>query len=286
MTNQKPKEPLLAVFLTFIFPGLGQIYSGKIKRGFVIIGIYFGISLIALGMILHIINPQTITTVTFVILLAILILSAIIFSVFLFIDAYQCAKAFNRDNNFETKTTFGKVVLLILGVIVIHFISSFGAPINAYIKKNIVESYKFPSGSMEPTIRKGDRLFGDKAIYKRSKPQRGDLIIFIYSKDPKKIFVKRLIAFGGETIEIKDGHIYINGKRVTDSNIDSNNYYNRGEYGEAGNPVTVPEGYYYVLGDNSASSYDSRYWGFVPEKSLIGKIYKIYWPINRSGPIK
>ena len=286
MTSPKPKEPLLAVFCTFIFPGLGQIYSGKIKRGIVLIGIYLGISLIALGMVLYVIKPQTITTVTVVILFAIVILLGLIFSIFLFVDAYRCAKAFNRDNNFERKTTFGKVVLLILGIIVVSFIPSIDGSIKAYIKKNIVESYKNPSSSMEPTIQEGDRIFGDKAIYKKSKPERGDLVVFIYPQDPKKIFIKRLIAFGGEVIELKNGHINIDGKQIADSKISNINYLNRGDYGKEGKSLTVPQGYFYVLGDSSASSYDSRYWGFVPEKSIIGKIYKIYWPMNRSGPVE
>ncbi|MDP1854133.1 MAG: signal peptidase I [Candidatus Omnitrophota bacterium] len=78
----------------------------------------------------------------------------------------------------------------------------------------------------------------------------------------------------------------MNSQSCPDIKIKDRYYYNRGDYGQMNNPVTVPEGQYYVLGDNSASSNDSRYWGFVPKENLIGKIYKIYWPLNRSGAVE
>lgn len=282
----KPKEPLLALLLAFVFPGLGQMYSGRIKRGFAIIGIYLGTSLAVLPMALYVINPQTRFTIVLVALFAILALFGVAFGIFVLIDAYRCAKAFNRENHLERKIAWGKRILFIFGIVIVLCIPSYDEPLKAYIKNNIVQAFRFPSGSMEPTIQKGDRLLADKSIYKKSKPQRLDLIVFKYPQDPQRDFAKRLIAFGGETVEIREGHIYINGQLVTDQKIKDKYYYNRGEYGEAGKPVSVPEGHYYVLGDNSTSSHDSRYWGFVPEENLIGKIYKIYWPMNRSGPVE
>ena len=80
---------------------------------------------------------------------------------------------------------------------------------------------------------------------------------------------------------MKDGRILINDEAVTDSHISSRFYYNRGDYGELGEPLIVPENEFYVLGDNSANSRDSRYWGFVPHKNLIGKAMLIYWPLHR-----
>ena len=283
----KPKEPLLALFLAFVFPGFGQMYSGRIKRGFNIIGIYLCMWLASVLIFLHIINPQTKFTMPLILFFVILALFGAIFSLFILIDAYQCAKAFNKANGLERKISWGKRILFIFGIIIVLlYVPSYDVPLKAYIKNNIVQAFRFPSGSMEPTIQKGDRLLADRAIYKKSKPQRGDLIVFKYPADPKLDFAKRLIAFGGETVEIKEGHIYINGQPVTDINIKDRYYYNGGDYGQAGKPVAIPEGNYYVLGDNSTSSHDSRYWGFVPEENLIGKIYKIYWPLYRSGPIE
>jgi len=117
-------------------------------------------------------------------------------------------------------------------------------------------------------------------------PQRGDVVVFIYPQDTKKDFIKRIVALPGETVEIKNGIIYINDKPVSDEKLNNRYYYNRGDYGDIGKKIVVPEGHYFVLGDNSASSQDSRYWGFVPMDNLLGKAMLIYWPPNRIRLIK
>jgi signal peptidase I len=139
---------------------------------------------------------------------------------------------------------------------------------------------------MEPTLLQGDLILADKAIYKKSEPKRGDIIVFIYPEDTKKMFVKRLVGLPGETIEIKNGSILINGTILTEPFFANKYYYNRGDYAKEGQAITIPQDSYFVLGDNSTSSKDSRYWGFVPKKYIVGKAYKIYYPFNRSGPVK
>lgn len=151
----------------------------------------------------------------------------------------------------------------------------------------LVQAFRIPSGSMRPTLMERDRIFVNKLIYRFKDPKRGDIVVFKYPEDEKTDFVKRLIALGGETVEIKDGDIYINGKLLEKPPIIKNiYYYNRGPYGEFDEKVKVPEGYYYVLGDNSESSKDSRYWGFVPKKNIIGRAFFIYWPIRRIRVLK
>ncbi|OGX38629.1 MAG: signal peptidase I [Omnitrophica WOR_2 bacterium RIFCSPLOWO2_12_FULL_50_9] len=170
-----------------------------------------------------------------------------------------------------------------------------------FIRTFFIQAFKIPSGSMIPTLVIGDRLmvnklrygpkltvrYGGKILFtmKRlpgfSKPQRGDIIVFVYPEDPKRDFIKRLIAFGGESVEIREGDIYINGRRIDEPEVKKNYYYNRGNYGMEGQIVKVPEGYVYVLGDNSASSHDSRFWGFVPQENIIGRAEFIYWPFDR-----
>ena len=187
------------------------------------------------------------------------------------------------------------------------------------IRSYFIQPFKIPSGSMRMTLIEGDHLFVDKWAYgpqvlppmfwdigfqegspllsvrwpdaflpltkKRlpgfRKPRTGDVVVFVYPTDPTKDFIKRLIAVGGQTVEIRDGTIYIDGKEVTDPRIKHTYYYNRGDYGAEGQVVHVPPGYDYVMGDNSGSSYDSRYWGFVPESSIIGKADIIFWPLDR-----
>lgn len=155
------------------------------------------------------------------------------------------------------------------------------------IRTFVVQAFKIPSGSMRPTLIEGDRILVNKFIYKFKEPQRGDIVIFRYPEDTKKDFIKRMIATGGETVEIKDGAIYVNGNLVDSPHILREFfYYNRGDYGAVDQKIAVPPNNYYVLGDNSSSSRDSRYWGFVPKKYLLGKAMFIYWPLNRVKAVK
>ena len=162
------------------------------------------------------------------------------------------------------------------------------------IRAFVIQAFKIPSGSMIPTFQIGDRLFVSKFIYGARipftgirlpavrQPKRGDIIVFVSPEDPKKDFIKRLIAVGPETVEIRDRRIYIDGKEVDEpASIRSIDYYNGGIYGQEGQVTRVPEGEYFVMGDNSANSRDSRYWGFVPKKNLIGKAEFIFWPPHR-----
>jgi signal peptidase I len=162
----------------------------------------------------------------------------------------------------------------------------------------LVQAFKIPTGSMRPTLLEGDIILVNKFIYGAKipltdlrlpavrQPKRGDVIVFIYPDNPKKDFIKRLVAFAGETLEIKNGTIYINDKPLLDSVFSARYYYNRGDFAQEGEKIVVPKDSFFVLGDNSASSQDSRYWGFVPHKNIRGKALLIYWPLYRIRIIK
>ena len=153
-----------------------------------------------------------------------------------------------------------------------------------FIRARYFQAFKIPAGSMRMTLIEGDRILVSKSS--KYVPQRGDVLVFVYPEDRTRDFVKRVIGLPGETIEIKDGKILINDHAIDDPRISKRYYYNYGQYGQVGQKVLIPEDSYYVLGDNSGSSKDSRYWGFVTKKDIIGKAFKVYWPINRSGVIK
>ena len=157
------------------------------------------------------------------------------------------------------------------------------------IRTFLVQAFKIPTGSMRQTLIEGDRILVNKLIYRFKKPARGDIVVFKYPEDTKKDFIKRLIAFSGETLQIKNGNIWVDGRLIDTPKIFQDiYYYNKPAtaYGEEGEVVKVPEDSYFVLGDNSASSRDSRYWGFVPKKYLVGKAMVIYWPIGRMRVLK
>jgi signal peptidase I len=145
-----------------------------------------------------------------------------------------------------------------------------------------IGNFKIPTTSMVPTLKVGDRLLANNIIYRIRAPRRGEVVIFKYPEDPKRDFVKRMIGLPGEKIMIKDGNIYINGQEVNSERITSRYYYNEGYYAN-GLEIEIPPGSYYVLGDNSINSRDSRYWGFVPAENLVGKAVFTYWPPWRMG---
>jgi len=166
------------------------------------------------------------------------------------------------------------------------------------IRTFVVQAFKIPTGSMRPTLMEGDLILVNKFIYGAKapfinfrfpalrQPQRGDVVVFIYPENPKRDFVKRLIATEGETVEIKNGTIYINDRPLLDATFSQRYYYNRGDFGRENQKITVPKDNYFVLGDNSASSQDSRYWGFVPKKNMLGNATIIYWPPQRIRMVK
>ncbi|MFZ7110357.1 MAG: signal peptidase I [Desulfatiglandales bacterium] len=161
-----------------------------------------------------------------------------------------------------------------------------------FIRTFVVQAFKIPSGSMEPTLLVGDHILVNKFVYgvkipfihstivPISKPERNDVVVFIYPVDTSKDFIKRVIGLPGERIEIIGRNILIDGKPVDDKH----GYYsppavrnpNPGIESKFG-PVIVPKGHYFVMGDNRDHSYDSRFWGFVPSESIKGKAFIIYW---------
>ena len=162
-----------------------------------------------------------------------------------------------------------------------------------FIRTFIAQPFKIPSSSMFPTLKPGDRIFVNKFIYggrvpltdiklpKVRSPRLGDIVVFLSPIEKKKYLVKRYIAGEGETVEISGGDLYIDGERIETNPCGKFFYYGHGEYGEEDKEIKVPEGCFYALGDNSANSLDSRFWGFVPNKNLVGKAFLIHWPIKR-----
>ncbi len=180
----------------------------------------------------------------------------------------------------------------------------------------VVQAFKIPTGSMQPTLHgamdygTGDKILVNKFIYKWVRePKRGDIVVFstsgieeLYEEpnknpwnairlllgwDGSRDFIKRLIGLPGDKVLIKEGQIFVNGERLAEPEIFTKIHYeNRGPFGEVGKEIIVPEESYFVLGDNSSNSKDSRYWGFVPKKNVKGTAFCIYWPPSRIGTVE
>ena len=152
---------------------------------------------------------------------------------------------------------------LVIALLIIHF---------------VVQSFYIPSSSMEPTLVPGERVLVAKFYYRLTEPQRGDIIVFRYPIDDRKNLIKRVIGLPGEKIKISNGMIYVNGEPLQGDKY-VRTYYDYGFYGEG--EKTVPEDSYFVLGDNSINSDDSRFWGYVPRKNVLGRAFLIYWPLTQ-----
>ncbi len=142
----------------------------------------------------------------------------------------------------------------------------------------IIEGYYIPSTSMEPTLVPGERVLVAKFLYRFTEPRRGDIVVFRYPIDNRKNLIKRVVGLPGERIKIADGKVFINGEPLT-GELFHRTYYSAGYYGQG--ERVIPEGHYFVLGDNSANSDDSRYWGYVPRKNILGRAFLVYWPPHR-----
>jgi len=140
----------------------------------------------------------------------------------------------------------------------------------------VIQSFYIPSSSMEPTLVPGERVLVAKFYYRITEPQRGDIIVFRYPIDKRKNLIKRVIGLPGEKIKISNGMVYVNGEPLQGDKF-GRTYYNGGFYGEG--ERTVPDDSYFVLGDNSQNSDDSRFWGYVPRKNILGRAFVIYWPL-------
>ena len=144
------------------------------------------------------------------------------------------------------------------------------------IRTFIVELYIVDGPSMRPTLQHEERLVVSKFIYKIRNPEKGEILIFRYPRDPSRDFIKRVIAVGGDTIEIKEGHVYVNDQMLKEDYILEKT---RTEYPK----VTVPEGTVFVMGDNRNNSDDSRFAdvGFVPLDLIKGKAMLVFWPLDK-----
>ncbi len=129
--------------------------------------------------------------------------------------------------------------------------------------------------SMAPTLEDHDRLIVDKLVYELGDPRPGDIVMLYYPVNPEKMFVKRVIAREGDTVRIVDGRVFVNNMALHDDYVPPE-FRSHDDFG----PQLIPQGYYFVMGDHRNNSSDSRHWGMVPKKYIVGKVQVRWWPLQ------
>ncbi|MGQ0735714.1 MAG: signal peptidase I [Acidobacteriota bacterium] len=162
-----------------------------------------------------------------------------------------------------------------------------------FVRTFVVQAFKIPTGSMEPNLLVGDHLlvnkfvfapaaFGERSVLPMRAVRRGDVIVFKFPEEPERDFIKRVVGLPGDTLELKSRQVLINGSPLEEpyahylfpaSQDEETSFNVRERYG----PVTVPDGHYFMMGDNRDNSQDSRYWGFLPAHYVKGRALMIYW---------
>lgn len=352
------KEPWLAANLSFIFPGIGQIYAGNLLRGTIFSLVFLFLNALAIW--------QTFSSTGKLENALLLVLFAAILGIYNLFDARKIAtknrkisKISNKDpwlSMFFSNLFFGLgyiyigkwwlSILAVIGAILLNNISNYiidnilsknskissdiqfityfllilfgsviaylsfrSTPVRQKTPKNsgislaslllmrnylililviliknfIAQPFEVVAKSMQQNLQVNDRLIVDLQGYRYQNRQRGDIIVFRPTKQLqimgiKGDLIKRIVGLPGEKIEVKNGKVYINDRVLTEEYIKEAPAYSYG-------PVTVPQGEYFVLGDNRNNSYDSHIWGFVPRENIVGKAYKRILPLKRQGDI-
>ncbi|MEW6320689.1 MAG: signal peptidase I [Acidobacteriota bacterium] len=171
-----------------------------------------------------------------------------------------------------------------------------------FVRTFVFQAFKIPTGSMEPNLLVGDHLLVNKFVFAPSATalerlllpmrdiRRGDVVVFKYPEEPERDFIKRVIGLPGESVELRNRTVFVNGSPLVEPY--AHYLYEHGESAFGGHegdlrvhygPVTVPDGQYFVMGDNRDNSQDSRYWGFLPRHFVKGRALMIYWSFGSSA---
>lgn len=261
------RKPWLAGIMS-LSPGLGQLYNGQVAKAILFSLGGLGLSVALLPTMLH--SPFD-PPLNIVIPVLIYVAASIVFIV----DAVIVAK--KQGDQYELKPF--NTWYVYLAVVVLVMVTS--QLVSEGIRQHYVRAFNFPSKSMMPTLLAGDHVLVDMGIYREGKnPERSDVIVFKYPEDETKDFLKRVVGLPSDIIEIQNKALLINGlsqndktytQRVDPAVIDRA-VNPRDNFG----PVTVPQGSYFVLGDNRDQSLDSRFWGSVKTEKIKGKTMMIY----------
>jgi signal peptidase I len=264
--QNKPRSKWKTAFLTLLTMGLGHIYCGEVKRGFIFFAIHY--VLILLSFILLKLSPSLTSLAT----IAIVMLSYFIYCL---TDALKVSR---KKTHYYEMQKYNRWYVYVAVILIFLLIPR---PLTRnYIKENVAKTFSIPTGSMIPTLLIGDMLVAKTDPISKSDINKGELVIFNYPKDRSRIFIKRVIATEGETLSIINKKVLVDDVVLEEPyiiNSDPEIITNQSTPRDNLNSVKIPKGSMFVLGDNRDDSYDSRHWGFVKKSDIIGKAALLFW---------
>jgi signal peptidase I len=279
MNEKPPYHKWVGVVLGWLLDGSAHFLSGKRAAG---LKWYFGLFACSLTGVALAATPGTIPFIVGVAF----VLASVVLRVVMLKQSYRPVRRIG--------------FLGWLAVIILSAVLNSGLRV---VVRQFVHTFKVPAGSMQPTIIARDHLVVERVSYRFSRPSRGDIVVFrtkgIVTLPPDTFYMKRIAGLPGERIRIEPPFLIVNDQRVTQPEIfntissASDGYAGfqltgpvSGLLSKPADEVTLGPDEYFVLGDNTRNSRDSRYWGAVPEANIIGKVTRIYWPLTRINALK
>ena len=259
-TSQQAARPgrglrTLAVVLSILAPGAGHFLIGRFRRGAVWA---LAVPTLASSVLLAVRGPHLVRGA---------LLAIGISLVGRVIAAIECARLGGVSPTW-------KWVVLAWALLLATDLTVFES-IKRYIKAESAQAFRMPTGSMQPALLVGDYFVTDKTAYRSRLPERGEIVLFVYPPDERQQVVKRVVALPGETVQVRGGRVIVNDQPLPEP------------YASATapdfEPVMVPPGSYFLLGDDRENSQDSRHWGFIPREKILGRASLIYWSWDPHG---
>jgi signal peptidase I len=280
----RPQRRWLAALLSLVTPGLGQWYCDRLRRGLTLQFAHQALHVVWFAMVVTLPHPA--------LNVALPLMSLLAWHVFSSFDAARCAREVPLDRPRRRWSRW-------YGCLTFFAVASFVvAPLWAVFGlRPWIAAYKLPTGSMEPTVLRGDHFlatnwsynvrdpFTHRLLWHRRGPLRGDLVTFPFPEEPSRMFMKRVIGLPGETVEVRGRTVYIDGAALVEPYVQFMlpEEVDRLDWG----PEVVPPGQLFVLGDNRDNSRDSRFWGFLRQDDLLGRVVMVYWSFDStSGQVR
>jgi signal peptidase I len=290
MTHQdySPRNPALALTLSLMLPGLGQLYNGQLNKGILL---FLGFVFISLPFV--VIVALSLPPAWMMPLLILSLAASLGIYLFSLWDAWRVAR---RSD--DSRTLSWQQPAIYLSLLLFAYLVVIGG-LTQYVRGHLVESFRIPSESMTPNVLRGDILFADKRVNCPGCKQdirRGDIAIFVYPNNRTRLYIKRIIGLPGDRVHIEGRSVTVNDKTITTAQSsgllreqgDSGDYEVRWPLANAVETfsLTVPPGQVFVLGDNRGASTDSRTFGTVPLMDVIGRAKQVWFSYSAESGVR